>query len=205
MAPSKSQQKQKKEKIFHPDSRKAAQGARTQIRKNKLSEAASQRKKKFVSQVDVYGFFFHALPPQGVLSLEELHSLVRDVWLTRHDHDLEEERSARRKGRPKSTKEMKLEEIQLRESEEYRAGMEVLDLTHSTNAELLRKWDQKEVAYVQMLRFIRVSSTNPAVAIVLRPGNHPSLQQPDLENMDGETPLLTDPSSQLASTMMTVS
>lgn len=50
MAPSKSQQKQKKEKIFHPDSRKAAQGARTQIRKNKLSEAASQRKKKFASQ-----------------------------------------------------------------------------------------------------------------------------------------------------------
>jgi len=81
----------------------------------------------------------------------------------------------------------------------------VLDLTHSTNAELLRKWDQKEVAYVQMLRFIRVSSTNPAVAIVSKPGNHPSLQQPDLENMDDGTPLLTDPSSQLASTMMTVS
>ncbi|KIM62594.1 hypothetical protein SCLCIDRAFT_1214943 [Scleroderma citrinum Foug A] len=193
MAPAKPEQKRKKEKIFHPDSRKAAQGARSQIRKNKLSEAASLRRKKFASQVDVYGFFFHALPPQGVLSLDQLHSLIRDVWLTRHDHDLEEERSARRKGRPKSTMEIKLEEIQLRESEEYRTGMEVLDLTHNTNAELLRKWDQKEVAYAQMLRFIRVSSTNPTVAIVSKPGNHPSLLHPDLENMENGAPLLTDP------------
>lgn len=72
---------------------------------------------------DVYGFFYHALPPGGVLSLEELHALIRDVWLTRHDHELEEERAARRKGRPKSTKELKLEETRLHESEEYRTGM----------------------------------------------------------------------------------
>jgi translation machinery-associated protein 16 len=45
------------------------------------------------------------------------------VWLTRHDDELEQERAARRKGRPKSTKELKLEEIKLRESEQYRTGM----------------------------------------------------------------------------------
>lgn len=73
------------------------------------------------------------------------------------------------------------------------ACTEVLDLTHNTNAELLRKWDQKEVAYAQMLRFIRVSSTNPTVAIVSKPGNHPSLLHPDLENMENGAPLLTDP------------
>ncbi|KAL4066023.1 hypothetical protein V8B97DRAFT_1073372 [Scleroderma yunnanense] len=202
MAPSK--QKQKKEKIFHPDSRKAAQGARTQIRKNKLSEAASQRKKKLVAQTDVYGFFYHALPPEGVLSLEELHSLIRNIWLTRHGHELEEERAARRKGRPKSTKEMKLEEIQLREAEEYRTGMEVLDLTHAKNAELLRKWDQKEVAYVQMLRFIRISSTAPTIAVLSRPGKHPSLQQ-HVENMAEDSPsLLTEPPSRFASTITTM-
>jgi hypothetical protein len=58
-----------------------------------------------------------------VLTLPELHELVSDVWLTRHDEELEEEREARRKGRPKSTKEQKLEEGKLREAEEYRTGM----------------------------------------------------------------------------------
>jgi translation machinery-associated protein 16 len=58
-----------------------------------------------------------------VLTLPELHELVADVWLTRHDAELEEERAARRKGRPKSTKEQKLEQVQLREAEEYRTGM----------------------------------------------------------------------------------
>ena len=58
-----------------------------------------------------------------MLTLPELHELVSDVWLTRHDEELEEERAARRKGRPKSTKEQKLEEVKLREAEEYRTGM----------------------------------------------------------------------------------
>lgn len=73
--------------------------------------------------MDVYGFFHHALPPEGVLTLDDLHAVVRDVWLTRHDAELQQERVARRKGRPKSTKEVKLEEIKLRESEEYRTGI----------------------------------------------------------------------------------
>jgi translation machinery-associated protein 16 len=59
----------------------------------------------------------------SALTLPELHELVSDVWLTRHDAELEEERSARRKGRPKSTKEEKLEQVKLREAEEYRTGM----------------------------------------------------------------------------------
>lgn len=71
---------------------------------------------------DVYGFFYHAMPEEGELTLEELHAIVRDVWLTRHDEELEEERAARRKGRPKSVKEVKLEDIKLREAEDYRTG-----------------------------------------------------------------------------------
>ena len=73
--------------------------------------------------VNLYGFFYHAIPDEGVLSFEELHHIVRDIWLTRFDDELESERSARRKGRPKSTKEMKLEELNLREAEIYRTGM----------------------------------------------------------------------------------
>lgn len=57
------------------------------------------------------------------MTLEELHGVVRDVWLTRHDGELEEEKAARRKGRSKSAKEFKLDEEKLREMEEYRTGM----------------------------------------------------------------------------------
>ena len=57
------------------------------------------------------------------MTLPELHELVADAWLTRNDAELEEEQAARRKGRPKSTKERKLEELKLREAEEYRTGM----------------------------------------------------------------------------------
>jgi translation machinery-associated protein 16 len=130
--------------------------------------------------------------------LPELHELVADVWLTRHDAELEEERAARRKGRPNSTNERKLEEVKLREAEEYRTGIgenrlfflllfgattvayvtlesEVPDLTHPENVALYRTWDQREVAFAQLLRFIRISSTKPDKAIVSKPGKHPSL------------------------------
>ena len=162
-----------------------------------------------VFTADFYGFFFHAIPEERrtVLTLPELHELVSDVWLTRHDEELEEERAARRKGRPKSTKEQKLEEVKLREAEEYRTGMgelkklivglppseiqhalyyslvdatrnnrlEVPDLTHPENVALYRTWDQREVAFIQLLRFIRISSSKLDTAIVSKPGKHPSL------------------------------
>jgi translation machinery-associated protein 16 len=147
-------------------------------------------KSLFISKVDIYGFFYHALPEESALTLNELHTLVRDVWLTRNDQEIAQEQAARRKGRPKSTKQLKLEELKLQETEEYRTGMgvlltnfhyywrswaygpEVLDLTHPKNVELLRKWDQTEFAYIQILRFIRITSVKPDVFVVSRPGKH---------------------------------
>ena len=75
-----------------------------------------------VFSVDTHEFFYLALPPEGELSLDELHLIVRDIWLPRHDTDLEQERTKRRKGRPKSTREMQIEELKVREAEEYRTG-----------------------------------------------------------------------------------
>jgi len=221
MAPPKATMKaakpQKREKLFHPQSRKADQLVRAQHRKSKLADLARSRIKKFGTQADLYGFFYPAIPAEGVLTLEDLHTIIRDVWLPRLDSELEEERVARRKGRPKSVKEQKIEELQLRESEEYRTGLEVIDLTSSPNVELFRKWDQKEVAYVQQLRFIRVSSSNPEAFTVSKLGKHPSLLQPTLnEHMsdtaltqgmsvdDDEVPLLLEPAERFSSTMMTM-
>jgi translation machinery-associated protein 16 len=73
--------------------------------------------------VDVYSFFYDALPTEGVLSLEDLHTIIRDIWLPRYDPELEEEKAARRKGRPKSVREQKIEDLKLREAELYRTGM----------------------------------------------------------------------------------
>ncbi|KAG0705565.1 hypothetical protein DFH29DRAFT_799906 [Suillus ampliporus] len=209
MAPPKSTSRPKKEKVFHPDSRKASQLSRVQLRKAKLAEATSKRTKKQSAQADVYGFFYHAIPPEGTISLEELHAIVRNVWLTRHDDELEQERAARRKGRPKSTKELKLEEIKLRESEQYRTGMDVPDLTHEASVELFRKWDQKEVAYIQLLRFIRINSVDPTSAVVSKTGEHHSLKQSvpsqaidEAMVTDRDDTLLTEPPSRFASTMM---
>jgi hypothetical protein len=53
MAPSKtpkSTSRPKKEKVFHPDSRKAGQLSRVQLRKAKLADAASKRTKKHSAQ-----------------------------------------------------------------------------------------------------------------------------------------------------------
>jgi len=137
----------------------------------------------------MYGFFFHALPDDGALSLEELHGLIRDM-LARNDEELEQERAARRKGRPKSVNETKLEDTKFVESELYRTGIgmisapfiicffsdrflsEVLDLTHPVNVHLFRQWDQKEVSYVDHLRHIRVFSQHPQNIVVSRPGKH---------------------------------
>jgi translation machinery-associated protein 16 len=209
--------KQKREKIFHPESRKAGQLARTQLRKSKLMKAASKRHKKFSSQIDVFSFFYHAIPPDsGVLSLEELHDIVQNIWLTRHDIDLEAEQTARRKGRPKSAKELKLEEIKLREVEEYRTGMEVIDLTHAPTVELFRKWNQKEFAYIQMLRFIRISSSDPTTSSVSKPGKHHTLCNVDHCESSGDHEMdtvvetsvqqefLGEPVTRFSSTMMTM-
>jgi translation machinery-associated protein 16 len=58
---------------------------------------------------------------------------------------------------------------------------EVVDLTHPPTVELFRRWDQREFAYIQMLRFIRISSSNRIEYIISKPGKHYSLHQ------DGDT------------------
>lgn len=183
-----------------------------------------------VYTADLYSFFYHAVPPEGsALTLEDLHTIVKDVWLTRHDAELEEERAQRRKGRPKSTKEQKIEELKLRELEVYRTGLgtfsygstlfalshrpplEVIDLINPENVELFRRWDQTEVAYVEQLRFIRISSDSPQTFTVSRPGRHPALKRVDMndsvlqEGMEtDDVPMLLEPPSRFASTIMTM-
>ena len=65
---------------------------------------------------------------------------------------------------------------------------EILDMTHQANVELFRRWDQKEAAYVQQLRFIRISSSNPETFVLSKIGKHPSLVQHTLEEHNSAEP-----------------
>ena len=72
-----------------------------------------------------------------------------------------------------------------------RLDLEVIDLTHAPTVALFRTWDTKEPAFVQLLRFIRVSSADPYLALVSRPGKHFSIigseAGADGESMDMDT------------------
>lgn len=92
---------------------------------------------------------------------------------------------------------------------------EVLDLTHPENVRLFRMWDQKQVAYIKQLRFIRISSETPDCVVVSRSGHHPSLtvnekrmttaeKEDQQMDTDDEAPLLMEPPSRFASTIMSM-
>ncbi|KAF8518044.1 hypothetical protein BU17DRAFT_76307 [Hysterangium stoloniferum] len=197
VAKAKATTKEKKEKLFHPQSRKAGQLERSQLRKAKLATAATKKGKKESAKIDKFVFFYHAIPPEAAaVTLEELHVIVQDIWLKRHDSELEKERSVRRKGRPKSSKQMLLEELLLRETEEYRTGLEVPDITHAPTVKLFRRWGQTGVGYLDLLRFIRINSEDPTSVVISRPGKHMSLHQTDDIDMDdSEAPLSDGPAA----------
>ncbi|KAJ7890610.1 hypothetical protein B0H14DRAFT_2690078 [Mycena olivaceomarginata] len=162
----------KKEKVFHPDSRKAGQLARKALRKGKLGNLRTKRSHKATSMLELYQFVHAALPPAPeadpgaepveALTLPELH-IIAQAWVARHDGALAEEQAARRKGRPKSGKELRIEELRLREQEVYRTGMEIPDLTDPPTLERFRKWDVSSLGYAHLLRFARISSALPDV------------------------------------------
>ncbi|KAJ7623276.1 hypothetical protein FB45DRAFT_925145 [Roridomyces roridus] len=164
----------KKEKVFHPDSRKAGQLARNALRKGKLGNLRTKRTKKASTLLEMYKFFHAALPPpimedseNEALTLPQLH-MISQAWVARNDEVLAEERATRRPGRPKSAREMRIEEVRLREQETYRTGMEVPDLTDAPTLARFRKWDVGSIGYAHLLRFVRISSAQPDVIVFAR-------------------------------------
>ncbi|CAE6454647.1 unnamed protein product [Rhizoctonia solani] len=158
-----------KEKVFHPQSRKAGQLERSQLRKAKLADASSKRGKNLVAKADRYAFFFHALPPNvPSFSLPEIHEIIQSVWLVRHDGPLEAEKASRRPGRPPSARELALLEMKRQDEEVYRTGLTIPDLTDSETVTLFRAWEEKshDPAYLHLLRSIRVSRDKPDIIVV---------------------------------------
>ncbi|KAG8949863.1 hypothetical protein FRC04_008166 [Tulasnella sp. 424] len=170
--PSKGHSKPKpKEKLFHPQSRKAAQLERAHLRQHKLTSAKSKRGKVQNERNDRFVFFHHALTSDvPSLTLPEIHDIIKDVWLHRHDVAIAEEAATRRKGEPRSSKEDKLLAAKEADKEEYRTGLEIPDLTDPTTVELFRKWEDGDPNYLPLLRMIRVSSADHEKFVITRRG-----------------------------------
>ncbi|KAG8893606.1 hypothetical protein FRB99_001853, partial [Tulasnella sp. 403] len=197
-----------KEKVFHPQSRKAAQLERAHLRKNKLGDAKTKRSRIQVEKststalspgpriahvvitVDRFVFFQHALPSDvESLSLSEVHETIRDIWLHRHDKQLAEEQARRRKGEPRSAKEDKiLAQIEM-EKEEYRTGLEIPDLTDPLTVEVLRKWDDGDPNYLPLLRLVMVYSGDPdKIALTRRGEMVRNLQKNQKQKLEDKPP-----------------
>lgn len=94
--------------------------------------------------------------------------------------------------------------------------VEVLDLTYLPNVKLFRAWDQEEFAYIQMLRFTRISSSNPTESVISKPGQHHTLrientpqasldQEMDIADVPKPTSdFLSESPKRFSSTMMTM-
>lgn len=50
---------------------------------------------------------------------------------------------------------------------------------HAPTVEIFRRWNQKDVAFTDLLRFIRIFSSQPDLVVVSRPGKHMSNTGPN--------------------------
>lgn len=78
---------------------------------------------------------------------------------------------------------MSIASFVIKRIDQFTSIVEVIDLTYLPNVKLFRAWDQKEFAYIQTLRFIRISSSNPAVSVISNPGQHHTLHIEDTQHL----------------------
>ncbi|TNY23807.1 hypothetical protein DMC30DRAFT_280633 [Rhodotorula diobovata] len=112
----------------HPNSRRAKQLQRVELRTKKLEVNGKVRRVQEVHEVDRLLYFVHALPEGTTsLSLPELHDVLHG-YLHRHESELvslAHEREARqswRKTEGKGKRETELEKLRDEETGEYRSG-----------------------------------------------------------------------------------
>ncbi|KAI9216413.1 hypothetical protein BC828DRAFT_393611 [Blastocladiella britannica] len=141
----KSLKKLGKVESVHPFSRKAKQARRAMLRDDRLAKVKSERETLHNSPlVDRYMFIKHAMDPEFTsFSPAQVHEIV-DLWLGRHDEDLEEMRAERARvvHSKKSPREDLMEAMIRNERAEYAAHGVVMPNLESGKVVLaLRNWD----------------------------------------------------------------
>lgn len=133
--------------------------------RQKLSQKKSERIQTLVGLLE---------PEVDRVDLAGLHQLIQEGYLPIDRSLLDQERKARRAGRPPSAREVALSETVRSEEIEYEAGMDVPDLRDPVNVRLLRGWNG-DTNMLPLFDFVRVSGKNPTMARVVQQGNHKEL------------------------------
>lgn len=162
----------RKESATHPNSRRAAQLARVAHRESLLSQRAAVRNKTTQKKSERVLTLVGLIDPElESIDLHAMHALVAEDYLSINRSLLEQERKARRSGRPPSAKEAALSEAVRKEEEEYDNGMDVPDLRNPVNVRLLREWNG-DSQMLPLYDFIRISRKIPEVVKLIQVGSH---------------------------------
>ncbi|KAI9494835.1 hypothetical protein BDB00DRAFT_292696 [Zychaea mexicana] len=128
---------------LHPYSRKARQLTRIHLRNQKLA-GKKEGRSTGNTKVERWLWFRFALEEsQTCATKEQVHELI-DMYLKRHDHELEQlELDRKKKGghRKKVPRHDILTALRASEESEYASGFELPDLMVEKNVRMLREWD----------------------------------------------------------------
>ncbi|BGP36279.1 translation machinery-associated protein 16 [Rhodotorula kratochvilovae] len=172
---------------IHPNSRRAKQLQRVELRTKKLEVNGRVRRAQEVHEVDRLLYFVHAIPEDATsLSLPELHDVLVG-YLHRHQSELvalAAEREARswRKTEGKGKREVEIEKMQEEETSEYRSGFVLPDLTLPENVAICRQWVRPapskegkntkggDPSFIGRIRLIRIFSEDKNTVILEKTG-----------------------------------
>ncbi|KAK8222065.1 translation machinery-associated protein 16 [Zalaria obscura] len=150
-----SKKKGSKINALHENSRDSQRLRRAVGRDDKISRAAAVREKAnegFLLRI----LFFQDHIPQPIAPLPEaeIHALIVE-YLKREDEALAALKAERRPGRPMSTRQQVLEQLQATEQKEYEAGYWMPDMTDENNLKQLEAWKGNWGGLGQV-KFVRV-------------------------------------------------
>ncbi|KAM0793790.1 hypothetical protein ACM66B_001207 [Microbotryomycetes sp. NB124-2] len=177
---------------LHPNSRRAKQLQRVELRAHKLQVQGKVHRSSEVKKVDRLLYFVHALPEeQEKLSLDELHQTVVD-YINRDDaerDELEQQRRQRsnwRKTEGKSKRETEIDKQKEQELLEYKTGFVVPDLTNAENVFICRQWIKPigsdknprgskggDPSFIGRLRLVSINSEDKDKMAVVQEGARP--------------------------------
>ncbi|KAH8919460.1 hypothetical protein BT69DRAFT_1337269 [Atractiella rhizophila] len=161
-------------KKLHPESRRAKQVMRINLRTEKLAKAKKARREVEVGKVDRHIHIIHSMAPEkSRLSLQELHELLQQ-YIHRNTEELTKLQKERRPGRPKGKREVEIEMAVSRDTEEGRSGFLLPDLTDSWCVQLCRQWIDDPLngdpSFLPRIKLIRISTSHIEEVVVVQDG-----------------------------------
>ncbi|KAK4052223.1 translation machinery-associated protein 16 [Microbotryomycetes sp. JL221] len=189
---------------LHPNSRRAKQLQRVELRQQKLKVQDRVHRSNEVKRVDRLLHFVHSLPEHdNCMTLDQLHQAVID-YIHRDDlklNELEQQRTLRtnwRRSEGKSKREVELEKQQQQDTEEYKTGFVVPDLMDEENVFICRQWTKPigsdknprqkggDPSFLGRIRLISVNSQDKDSVKIVREGARPRAEDDDDEDDEVE-------------------